>query len=585
MISANISDSIKNTDQTKKHSFKMLGRILAVAVPPLLVMGLVMCIYGLINVKNAIDTEAINGLKGTCSALKAALNSTDSGDYTMDSAGNVYKGSYKITDNYTIMDSIKEDSGYYTTFFYGDTCVATSITKSDGERIIGTQCTDAVKSAVLTNGNTFFSKNVTINNENFYVCYMPIKNSDGSIVGMAFAGIPSKDMETSVNSKRNGYIILLILILFLSSITIGTSAISLGKNIKRCNSFVKQLTNGNLRIMIDPRVMNRSDEIGQIAAQLDKFKNHLYNVVSEIKDSSDSIQASGNELGDTAQKTTVSSDEINKAVEDMSKGAVAQAEDIESASKNVVDMGEIIEQIVTKVSNLDKTSSNMKTASDESTSIINELSKSNDKTTEAIDRISKQISTTNDSAQSINQAVELITSIADETSLLSLNASIEAARAGEQGKGFAVVATEIQKLADQSSTSANKIKDIISELLNETRTSVEIMDEVRSTMNEQQQKLNDTKAKFSTVIENVDVSRTETTNIKTDTSKCNEERKKVIDVISNLSAISEENAASTQETTASMQQLNEAISVLAKSAGEFKDMSAKLKEDVSFFKL
>jgi methyl-accepting chemotaxis protein len=117
----------------------------------------------------------------------------------------------------------------------------------------------------------------------------------------------------------------------------------------------------------------KSDSDGQT------FKNHLYNVVSEIKDSSDSIQASGNELGDTAQKTTVSSDEINKAVEDMSKGAVAQAEDIESASKNVVDMGEIIEQIVTKVSNLDKTSSNMKTASDESTSIINELSKSNDK--------------------------------------------------------------------------------------------------------------------------------------------------------------------------------------------------------------
>ena len=49
---------------------------------------------------------------------------------------------------------------------------------------------------------------------------------------MAFAGIPSKDMETSVNSKRNGYIILLILILFLSSITIGTSAISLGKTLK-----------------------------------------------------------------------------------------------------------------------------------------------------------------------------------------------------------------------------------------------------------------------------------------------------------------------------------------------------------------
>lgn len=100
------------------------------------------------------------------------------------------------------------------------------------------------------------------------------------------------------------------------------------------------------------------------------------------------------------------------------------------------------------------------------------------RTTKAIDISGNQIKATNDSVQEIGEATKIITAIAEQTSLLALNASIEAARAGEAGKGFAVVADEIGKLADQSNTSAEQIRQTIDNLLEESEKSVEVMESV-----------------------------------------------------------------------------------------------------------
>lgn len=183
----------------------------------------------------------------------------------------------------------------------------------------------------------------------------------------------------------------------------------------------------------------------------------------------------------------------------------------------------------------------------------------------------------------IHAAVELITSIASQTSLLALNASIEAARAGEHGKGFAVVASEIQKLAEQSNDSAEKIKDIIRDLLSEAEQTVNVMHEVEDIVAQQQEKLEETKTKFVSVADGVNASRSETEAIQNHTQICDQSRARIIDAVQNLSAISQENAASTEQTTASMAGLNEAIRQLSVAAKELQGLSEDLEKDMSFF--
>ena len=111
-----------------------------------------------------------------------------------------------------------------------------------------------------------------------------------------------------------------------------------------------------------------------------------------------------------------------------------------------------------------------------------ELDSINLQTKDAIAMISEQTDDTNKSALEINEAISIISSIAEETNLLSLNASIEAARAGEQGKGFAVVAAQIQKLAEQSNDATDKISLIVKTLIDDSEKAVETMNTDRKSV-------------------------------------------------------------------------------------------------------
>ena len=214
-----------------------------------------------------------------------------------------------------------------------------------------------------------------------------------------------------------------------------------------------------------------------------------------------------------------------------------------------------------------------------------ERSEYNYKTVEAIYKVSENVKATDDSVNAIAAAVDLITSIASQTNLLSLNASIEAARAGEAGRGFAVVASEISKLSDESNASAKRIQDIIQELSNDSKHSMQLMEEVRQTLQQQQEKLNATKMQFEDVITDIKSSRRDTNTINEQTKDCDEARQTVVGIIENLSAISEENAAATEETTASMEELNATITLVANSATALKGLAVSLEEDTKFFKL
>ena len=348
---------------------------------------------------------------------------------------------------------------------------------------------------------------------------------------------------------------------------------------------IREIASGNLAVEVDAKMEKRADEVGMIMYIMRGLLNRLNGVMGAIKNSALSVHKYGENLEATASQTSSTSDEIAGAVEGISKGAVSQAEDIEQATAAVADMGKAIEDIVVKVENLTKTAEHIKEAGDAASSIMAELSTSNDKTTDAVKRVAQTVQQTDESVQQIREAVAVITSIASETSLLSLNASIEAARAGEAGRGFAVVASEIQKLAEESNQSAQRIEEIINKLLEDSRRTMDVMSEVNTTVDEQQKKLEETKEKFGNVSEGIDSSRADILQVTKGAKECDKHRTIVVDIIQNLSAVSEENAASAEETTASMQELNATINLLAQSAQELLKMSEDLNEETTYFTL
>lgn len=568
-----------------KATFSIKFKLLLITLLPVLALCLIITFIAAKNLRAGMQDEALHGLKGMAYSFEEIYLMVTDGEFVLEDDGTLKKGEYVITDNYQIVDDIKATSGYDVTLFFGDTRMVTSLSDhKTGERLIGTQASEAVIEAVLKNGEEYSDTNVVINETPYYAYYVPIKQND-EIVGMAFAGLESTEMDTFIETKVKTIIMVAIIALIVMVVLILLFAIQLGSTIAGLEHVVTDIQQGNLTTTVHEKAKKRNDELGSIARALEALIMELSEIIGSVKQSSKVLFDSGHSLEEMANQTSGTTSEISSAVEDVSRGAMTQAEETESASSSIADMGQIITDIVSSVEALTIASENMKNASDESAEIIHELSISNDRTTEAIEKIGEQVNTTNESVQEIGKAVAMITSIATETNLLSLNASIEAARAGEHGRGFAVVASQIQKLAEESNKSAAEIRTIIDNLLQDSEQTVRVMSEVHVIVDEQRAKLRQTQDKFNMVTTGVNSTTNETRVIERHTAAVDDARAKIMDVIQNLSAISEENAASTQETNASMEELNATLSVLAENAADLLAISSDLDQSMEFFQL
>lgn len=360
-------------------------------------------------------------------------------------------------------------------------------------------------------------------------------------------------VEADTDTTKNTLTTMMLVILIISTavLVLNTLVISHGMNrsIRRFKDTLSAVTDGNLSVRAD---IKGKDEFSEFGLYLNRFLERLTEVIHSAQFISESLKHSGEELDLMAKDSNSTSSEIGKAVEEISNGAATQA-------------GE------------------MKSVSSESAVFMEELNVANSRTSDAFAQVAQQIHTTNESVNKIREATELITSIAGKTNLLSLNASIEAARAGEAGRGFAVVATEIQQLAEQSSSSAEIIKRIIEELAGESQMTVNIVDEVSEIVKSQQEKLTQTIEHFRELEDGINSSNAQTYEIKERTAVCDASRIKVEEVITSLSAISEGNAASSEETTASMIELNENIGKVVEASRQLKELAGKLEQDLKFF--
>ncbi len=565
---------------------KLRGKILIITLIPTILIGAISIFTSADMIKKEVTDEIEQQLKATAITGIESYEFANDKKYEKNEEGAVYKGDIQISGNNQVIDTIFENVGIQASFFWGNERIATTITDESGNRLTGTKASDDITDTVLEQGKEYFTQSAMINEEQYYAYYVPIKQAGtGETVGMFVAA----DKKEQVNEIIKNIILIIgsivTLILIVSIVTILLVVRRLTNAIDRNVANLDKLSEGFLNYEEEERDCRRKDEIGEIASATKKLKDSFIRLIKEIQENASVLLSASEELEQVAEQTSNTTEEIEKAVEEVAVGAVSQAESTQKASEQTIFMGEDIESASKAVTLLHENADEMRGSASIAMQTLEELNDVNEKTKKEINAIYEQTNETNEFAQKIQQAAIVITSIAEETNLLSLNASIEAARAGESGRGFAVVADQIKKLAEQSSMSAKEIGTIIQTLIENSNRAVDTMHGVRDTIDIQNDSLNKTKSNFALVFEGISHSTDQIENVSSITSKLDDVRKTVVEIISNLSAISEENAASTEETSASTAELTAAVNNVGSEVTVLRKLADKLVDTNSIFQL
>lgn len=563
--------------------FTLRKKMLVLTVLPIFVLGILVIFLSLTVVKNAMVSEIEDALRSAATATFAAYDQ-NSGSYIEAANGDIWKGSYNISKSESIVDSIKEKSGMEVTFFYGNRRIMTSAVDANGNRILGSPAGDKIVETVLNNGEEYFSHAVSIDGTIFYGYYTPVyQDGTASPIGMIFIGANKQKKDATVHRIIYTMIACTVSLMVLCIIISVFYSGSISRSLKKSIGVVQAVAAGNLKTSIDKHLLKKDDEVGDLSRAILQLQQEMTQSLESIADNSKAVLAASGSLEGTARNTTSSIREVENAVTSIAQSASLQAQISSTASDNVAEMGKRIEQTSLEMEEMKSGASAMKEAEEKNADTIRKLLDSNDEVQTLIREIATQTSQTNESAQKIKEATDIIASIADETSLLSLNASIEAARAGENGKGFAVVADQIQKLATQSNESSQRIDEIIHQLIADSDKTVETMGKVIETISAQTEHMQQTEAMTQEVMEKIDSSLTSLSVIENSVMYLDQSRNEIIKTVTELSDIAKQNAATTQEVCATVNVVTEGFSQVEGSTEGLKSIADGLEVSVEHF--
>ena len=416
--------------------------------------------------------------------------------------------------------------------------------------------------------------------------YVPLyQPGSNEVIGSIFCGRSQKQINTSM---KDTIFSMAAAMLGIFAVTFVIVLILVTRIIKVLNGAVTNLNEvarGALNINMGPSILNRSDEVGDIARSVQRLIHSLREILTNITTSAKSLEQFSDKFSTSFDVIANSIDDVNTAVDEIANGATGQAGETMNASEKVNNMGHSLDQTAASIETLNNSSGKMKEYNKTAAKNLTELYDISKQTKESVLLVQDQTNLTNQSAQKIREATELITNIAGQTNLLSLNASIEAARAGENGKGFAVVADEIRQLSEQSRESAEKIAEIVNSLLENSNTSVHTMNEVTENIQRQNDKLLETGNMFSSLNSEIKDVTNAIEHINEQTVTLDEHKNTVLSIVDGLAAIAQQNEASTEETSASMLELQKTIQTCHEATSDLVKLAKELSKNTKHFEL
>ncbi|OBZ08476.1 chemotaxis protein [Bacillus sp. FJAT-27264] len=335
----------------------------------------------------------------------------------------------------------------------------------------------------------------------------------------------------------------------------------------------------------DPILLGSKDEVGTLARDFNAMSDNLRLLITEVNDTSHQVASSSGELSASAHETNRAGEHSVGITLELADGANAQLQNLEESYKAVQNMSSFISEIAAMAGTaLDLANGNAEKARtgresmDSTTAQLMTMSGS-------ISMLSGMINLLSSNSKEIESIVTVISSIAEETHLLSLNAAIEAARAGEEGRGFAVVAQSVRKLAERSSHSATQIGDLIKMTVSQMEKATVMMSYSTEEMEQSSEMIDQAGASFTEIEMSVSNMAEQNRQISTVVGQLAELASGLVTTIQHVVQVSNQTAAGAESLSASSQQQLAAMEEVEAAATILSSMAEKLRFLVEKFKI
>ena len=567
----------------KKIKLNLTAKIILCVALPILIL-VVFAILAIRNVGNLMAEQMLEQRLKISDHAVAQMFDLMSTDTFYVEGDDLYLGSLNLTEDNSVIDTFNQNTGIDVAVFYGTTRRATTVTDQNGNRVLGTQMSDQTYQQLKVSGY-FFSNDVVVNGEPYYAVYQLIADyGNGNEVTMC-TGISAASARVIYESNLRSTTVFMIIIALISLILVVFVANGIVKSIRASIADLNEVAKGKLNFAVSEKMTTRGDEVGNIARAIDSLMSKFIDIVNNLHGSSDTLTDFSGSIKENFTAINEAIGEINNAVEEIATSATTQANATQGVTEQMNEMGAAVDKSSENIGTLKQITGEMETTNHEVSETIDSLVSISNNTRESIENVQKQTEDTNQSAMEIQNVINLISDIAGQTNLLSLNASIEAARAGDQGRGFAVVADEVRRLAEQSRQSADQIEEIVRKLIENSNNNVAAMNNVMDEIKIQHDKLNQTKDVFDNLRSEISNVSSAVDGITNEIESINYAKNKVYDNLEDLAAISEENAASAQETSATMAHLAQLVNECDSAVGELGTISDSLEGNIKKFTL
>ena len=551
---------------------------------PMLVYGVLLLFVGLIQFENGMYKETRNSLKSNALAAMSLYNSQGYGDYAMKADGNVWRGmNFNISGETGIVDDLKEQTGADITFFFGDTAVMTSIMNENGDRWYGMQTGENITNYTLHQGAQLWYRNIEIDGKMCHAYLIPIvQPGDGTVTGAMMASLPTDEFSSIIKQ----YILISVLIALAVLLVVGGFIYwyigGLTKVLHNVREVLLQVSNGQFE---DERLVGnkRRDEFGDLASCTEKLRLKIYDILNDIRHGTEKLTDAVEKLNTTAECTTQAAVSMSESIGQIESTANRQQDGTAQATQDVEATKQAIDEMLLQIDGINHISRDMEHMAKESAAILHELEESSQRAQDTVRDIRSQTDTTNEAVKQIMSVTEYITNIAEETNLLSLNASIEAARAGESGRGFAVVAQQIQKLAEESNHSAAQIGDNIRELVEKTEQNLAAMNLVGEVLKSQEDSVLRTRDIFGELDRSINMVTDKENTMQQNIQSMNRAKDNMSDVIEELAQSSMTNVSTAQVTASAAGQMQEEIQGIKELSSDLKGLEENLNQNLQSF--